>query len=418
MRSIRHPLWAIVGAGIAVRLALAFALPGAESDIAAFRHVAHFIDADPLHAYQANERNWWGGDVFPAWPYPPLYFLWIAAAFRLSELSGLPFHGVVHLAPILADVGIAAAIYVYLGWRGAGERLRLAGAALVMLGPSFVAVSGYHGQIDSVAILPAVLALMAWERRPVATRATDAGLLVGVGAAIKTVPGLVLLALLPAARSVREAAWLIGAALAVPVVAMLPFAVADPGALEWLGTYQGSPGKGGLSLVLQPSVAWHWVAHGGFNPPLNGLNDFLTASAGAVVVLAMALLAVFLLRHRPAPIDAAVLVWLAIYAFSPSFFMQYLVWGLPFFIMAGYLKQTAVIQAVLLPATVIYYQAADTNTGVPELGTAMAGVYVVTMIGLWAFWVAAFATLAARTARRGAEPPRGVQPPLVRLAGT
>jgi hypothetical protein len=50
-----------------------------------------------------------------------------------------------------------------------------------MLGPSFIDISGYHGQIDSVAILPAVLALMVWERRPQPTRSVRAGLLIGLG---------------------------------------------------------------------------------------------------------------------------------------------------------------------------------------------------------------------------------------------
>jgi Glycosyltransferase family 87 len=413
----RHPLGTIVAAGIGIRLVLAFALVGPVSDIAAQRHVADVLGRDFIHAYSANEQGWWGGDIFPAWPYPPLYFLWLSVASGLADLPGLPFHGVIHLLPIAADVGIAAAVYVYLGWRDADERLRLAGVALVMLGPSFIAVSGYHSQIDSVAILPAVLALMAWERRPRPTRAVDAGLLIGVAAAIKTVPALVLLAVLPAVRNVREATRLIVSAAIIPVAVLLPFVITDPGVIEWLGSYQGAPGKGGISMIVQPSLAWDWVTIGTWAPNLNDLNGFMSDNATAIILLTMAALVVFFLRYRPAPIDAAVLVWLAMYAFSPSFFIQYLVWGLPFFIMAGYLKQTAVIQAALLPTTVIYYFAANTSEGLGGLGPLFAAVYLATMIALWAFWLAAFATLVARIVGR-ARTVSDVQPPLIRLART
>jgi Glycosyltransferase family 87 len=409
----RHPLWVIVAVGIAVRLVLAFEYVGGPTDIAALRAVSDFLERDFLHAYDVND-DWSGGTVIPAWPYPPAYFPWILAALGIHNLSGLPFHGVVQLAPIAADVGIAVAIYAYLGWRGAPDRLRLAGAALVMLGPSFIAISGYHGQLDSVAILPGVLALMAWERRPAATRGLDAGLLVGLGAAIKTVPGLLVLPLIAAASSLRERALLLGAAVAVPAVLFLPFFVADPGAIDWLGTYEGIRGRGGLSLVVQPSLAWDQLTQNVLAPRPSDLTETISGGSRWIVLGAVALAGAFMLRYRPAPVDGAVLLWLAVYAFVPNFLMQYLVWGLPFFVMAGYLRQTAILQLLVLPATVIYYDAGFTG----GLDEGLAALYVATMIGLWVFWVAAFTTLAVRTARRASEEPRGVQPHLVRLAGT
>jgi hypothetical protein len=409
----RHPLWAIVAAGIAVRLVLAFAFYGVRSDIFGLQLTAEYFVHHPLHVYDVNEHTL-GGTTFPPWVYPPAYLLWFAAATGLSDVTGLPWHGVMKLLPIAADVGVAVAIYVYLGWRGATERVRLAGAALVMFGPSFIAISGYHGQIDGVAILPGVLGLMAWERRPRSTRAVDAGLLIGLGAAIKTLPGLLVLALLPAAESVRERALLIGAAVAVPVIMLLPFVIADPGALDWIRSYHGFPGKGGLSLAVHPSLGWDWVAHGvTFPSPESGVSGLLADSVVGITLATVAVLAGILLRYRPAPIDGAVLVWLAIYAFTPNFFMQYLLWGLPFFIMAGYLREVAILQAVLVPATLIYYAQNASGDG---LGAGFAAVYVVTMIGLWLFWVVAFATLVIRMARQRSVHHAGIQQPLVRLA--
>lgn len=51
----------------------------------------------------------------------------------------------------------------------------------------------------------------------------------------------------------------------------------------------------------------------------------------------------------------AVLLWLAVYAFGVNFFFQYLVWGLPFFVMAGYIRSTLVVQLLVLPPTLLFY---------------------------------------------------------------
>jgi len=142
---------------------------------------------------------------------------------RLARRPSLEF--TIRLAPIAANLGIAFVVQDFLGQRGAERSTRLAGAALVAPGPSFLVVSGYHGQFDAVAFLPAVLALTLWER-DLPRRALWAGLLIGLGGALKTVPLLLLVALLPSVRTRREAAVLVGAA-ALPVLAALaPFAIA------------------------------------------------------------------------------------------------------------------------------------------------------------------------------------------------
>src|SRR5207342_2593671 len=190
-------------------------------DILTFEFVGVRTEAHPLHTYGGNI----GGIL---WPYPPGYLLWLVAAVKLARRSDLPFDDIVQLLPILADLAIACAVFVYLGRRGASDGRRVAGFALVMLGPAFIAISGYHGQLDAVAILPAVLAFMIWERAPDSGRAVKSGMLIGLGAVIKTVPILMLLPLLVSARSIKEGAKLCGAALAVVLVICLPFLLAEP----------------------------------------------------------------------------------------------------------------------------------------------------------------------------------------------
>ena len=190
-------LWVLIAIGLAIRVALAFA----------FRGTNHLFVED-LAASRVRSWDWHAVyEGFVPWTYPPLFLGWLAGASWLSDASGLSFHGLAKLGPTLADVGLALAVYVYLRWRGAQERTRLIGVALVILGPTFIATSGYHGQIDSVAILPAVLGLMVWERRSdKPTRALEAGLLIGLGGAVKTVPLLMVLPLLISAKSWREGA--------------------------------------------------------------------------------------------------------------------------------------------------------------------------------------------------------------------
>ena len=406
----RAPVWILVGIGVAIRLVLAFAFFG-DTDVVLLERVESALDQDPLRVYEIVNPGV-GEITFFSYSYPPLYFAAVAISSAITDVTGLPFHGTVQLWPILADVGIALAVHAYLGRRGASARVRLAGLALVMLGPCFVATSGFHGQIDSVAILPGVLALIAWEARG-RRRAVESGLLIGVGTAVKTVPGVLLLPLLASARSLREGAKLLGAAVAVVLLVITPYLIADPDGVLALRHYQGLAGLGGLSLVTDPGLVEVWLRdRPGFElRDPTALGEFTAQNAGEITVLAVLAVALLLFRYRPAPIDAAVLLWLTVYALSPNFLMQYMVWGLPFFIMGGYLREVAIVQLVLVPAIMVYYLAPFED---PSLATA---VYVPSLIALWAFWVVALVTVIRRVLARPPARAPAVQPSLVELEG-
>ena len=398
-----RPLWILVGVGLAIRVALAFAFRGTN---------AMLIE----ELAGANVRSWdwhavYEGSGLLNWNYPPLWLGWLAGASWLSDVTGLSFHGLAKLGPTLADVGLALAIYTYLGWRGARERLRLAGAALVMLGPSFIAISGYHGQIDSAAILPAVIALMVWERSPSPNRAAWAGLLIGVGAAVKLPPLLLVLPLLGSAKSWREGAKLAGAALA-PLLLTLGPLWASGIDLSEVVKYAGQPGWGGLSLVVDPAFGWHVFTQPVFSTyPDSGLPQTVQESARWITAVALATYTGFVFRYRPAAVDAAALLWLVVYAFSPNFFLNYLVYGLPFFIMVGFLVEVAVLQALLIAPTVAYYVVLT-----PAPSTATAVLYVPALIALWAAWVLATLAMAWRIVEQREQSFTRVQSPLVNLS--
>ena len=333
-------LIALLSAGTIVRTIVAFRYKGVGYDIDSLAIVGDALRADPLDAYATGR-----------WPYPPGYFPWIRLAGWAADATGTSFHGWIKLPAIAADAGLALLVHAYLRHRGVDMRRCLAAAALVALGPSFALISGYQGQIDSVAILPAAVGVVLWERRAATGgRALPVGVLLGIGAVIKTVPVLLVLALLPTRRSNREGAELLAATAVVPLVALLPFLWHDLSTVREAISYSGVPGVGGLSLVVQPTLADNWFGDGGRQA--SELTFRLWDANRLVLAVALLGAAVVLFRRKLAPVDAAVLIWLVVYVAGSNFFFQYVVWGLPFLLLADKVVQVAVAQALLLLPTV------------------------------------------------------------------
>lgn len=365
-------LGALIAVGLAVRVVIALLTHGQPYDMNSVRIVREDLAAHGFHIYRyVNVGNW-------HWPYPPAFFPWIALSGAIAGAHSHVFEVLIRLPTILADAALAWVVQEYLRLRGASEASRLVAASVVLLGPVFVAVAGYHGQMDSLAILPAAAAVLVWERMDGERRALVAGALIGLGGALKTVPLLMVLALAPSVRSWRELAKLALSAAAVPVALLIPFAIATPGLPEAaLRKYHGFPGQGGLSLVLQPDLAKTWLMGVHNHPPhFSGLSRALGEHASIVNYAIFGATAAFLARHRPSPPLAACVLWLALFAFAPSFFFQYLIWGLPFLLMAGYRRSAAALQlAVLVPMLLFYFG--------PSSAEWPAYVYIPIMLAVW-----------------------------------
>jgi hypothetical protein len=198
--------------------------------------------------------------------------------------------------------------------------------------------------------------------------------LIGLGASLKTVPIVLVLALLPSARSVRECAVLAGAAVAVPLLSLAPFLAVHPGDVKDALGYTGLPGVGGLSLAVQPEYGGVWLqlrpAHA------NGLSRLLLDHGSLFTLLPLAGAGALLVSRRVEPARAATILWLVVYCFGAAFFFQYLVWGLPFFIMAGYLREAALLQAAVLVPTALFYLG-PWQSNLPQY------VYTPLMIATW-----------------------------------
>lgn len=379
----RRTLFALLVSGVVMRLAWLGQTGGLTFDMESFRLVAAALGADPIHLY---------GDLNPEgvyrWPYPPGYFPWVHLSDALGDAGLLSFIHAVRLPAVFADAGIAWLVQAGLGRAGASERTRLAGAAIVMLGPSFALVSGFHGQIDSLATVPAIAALLVWERGG-QRRALVAGLLIGIGVTIKVPPGLVLLALLPSVRSRREALTLLGAAAALPVLAIAPFLVADAAGVARALGYGGIPGQGGLTLMVDPNLAHHFVQNKpGVEP--NAIVLFLNGNGTVLTGLTLLAVAGLAAHRRMGVRETTALLWLTFYVLGTGFSLQYAVWGLPFLLLAGRLRWVAALQAALLVPSLIIYAG-------PFKAEWLIPVYVGFMGVVWLGFAAALvASLRAR----------------------
>jgi hypothetical protein len=367
---------------VALAVVIASLTRGEPFDMESFRLVRDALNRGPLDVY-----SYFAHRGVTRWPYPPAFFPWIWASGAIAAHGGPSFAFMIRVPTILADAAIAWIVQDWLGRLGRSAGERLLAAALVSLGPSFVVIAGYHGQFDAVAILPGVLAVSLWPRIGSPWRAVVVGLLIGLGGALKTVPLLLVLAVLPTARSRREFVTLLGAAAVPLLVAFAPYAIAGRLPAAHALSYRGLPGVGDLSLAAQPNLAQ--LALGIANPHASGLTEFLIRHGTLVVVAGLLAVAAIGAYTRAEAPQMATLLWLAVYAFGVNFLFQYLVWGLPFFLMAGYLRSVLWVQLLLILPTVLFYLG-------PWHAESLAVVYGVVMIVLWLAALGAFCALAWR----------------------
>lgn len=378
MRSERA-IWAVIVVGTVARLAVGLTSDGFAFERQSYELVRGALATHPLHVYALVN-----GGTFH-YPYPPGYLPWIWLVGQVSAAGWHPFRDIVLLPGVAADAALAWFVQDELRRRGAAPNVRLAAAGLIALGPAFGIISAYHGLFDSVAILPAVVAVVLWQRMPPGDRrAVVCGLLVGLGGAIKTVPILTLVPLLACVRSPREAALLVGSAGGLVAASLAPFYLADPGAVRHLSKYGGVPGLGGLSLVVQPDLAQYWLTK-----PVAGseATRWLVDHQKLVNGAAVAAVAAVLWRTRPDPVRGSVFLWLATWAFGTGFFFQYLIWGLPFLVLAGWLRAALVLELAVLGPTLIFYAG-------PWHGATIVYVFVGLMLAIWLAWLAGLGLLA------------------------
>lgn len=352
----RRAVIALAGVAVVVRVA-ALAYVGNPFDMNTFQLVAGTLFAPGRwHLYADPSlfvRLYSGQPEYLRWPYPGGYLPVVAAAQWTAAHVGGPFNVLIRLPSLMLDFAVAVAVFRIL--RPRSERLASAGAAVILLGPVFIAISSLHGQLDTLAMLPVLGAFAAWEHLPPGgRRALAAGALIGLGAAIKSFPLVFLLALVPTASGAREVVYAAAAAAAVVVLSLVPFVLAEPGAVVSGLAYGGVVGIGGISMLLQPSLAEDNFGQI-LQPHLSGLSQAAAHVAGPLTAVALLAATAWLRGRRSDPWASGVLVCGVVFVAGLNFAFQYGLWAIVLLLAQGRIRAAVATQAALcVPAFFSY----------------------------------------------------------------
>ena len=316
----RWPRWPLILLIAAlVRLPPALWLPvGAGFDIDSYRLVTDAL---------LSGREVYGA-VAGRHPYLPFQMYVMGAMARLVATTGLPYVVAMKLPSILADVALTGLIYRAVVHSrpsdGRGHAWAAYLALLYALNPVSLLVSSYHGQFEAVTLLLLAGGWWLWEqRRPAASAAA-----VGLAILNKTWPVLFLPVVIMRLGSWRARLGYTALALGIPVLVVVAYLMAyDADPAPMLGralTHRGNAGYWGPSAVLVPAA--------GVWPSLQPLADVLAALRNWLLGGA-ALLALWWTQRQSA-LDAFLTLLLAVVAVTVGFGIQWLLWLIPFALLA------------------------------------------------------------------------------------
>lgn len=304
-RCSRRVLLALLLGALALRLALTPL--GAGVDFRAFAHLSwltlHGHDVYALSRAQLHSEPW---------TYFPLCLDLFTALQWLAVHTGWTFRVLGKLPIIVADLAIGWLIYRALRRRGRSERTARWGMALYLFNPLALYNGAYYGRFDAIALAFLMLALDRYRTRLFAPA-------YALAIAAKIFPSF-LLPLLLLGRE-RQRWRLLAAAGALVVVLALPYVLTDPRGLLHYLLYHARGGPGGrLSWYLLP-LHRQWLS---------------MAQAVAIARIGMLLYPLALLAAVRRPLYVKAAVGLALFvALDPTVYEQYLLWPLPFLIVAG-----------------------------------------------------------------------------------
>ncbi|HEX6489164.1 MAG TPA: glycosyltransferase family 87 protein [Candidatus Dormibacteraeota bacterium] len=310
-RALLGGLAALLVLSASLHVALLLTTTGASADLDNY-HSQAFAVTHAVNVYRFVPNGY---------PYPPV---WIWIMWLLAGLShhGVPFAIAVKLPATVADLGIIVLLFWHEvrlhGWQSGA----LAAAALWALNPIAAVIAAGHGQFDAVPIFFMVLAVLLIARGDMRSRML-ASLALGLAIALKGYPVVLLPYLVfTTPRGRRLAAT--GLALAPVLAAMAVYVLAagfSPAMITHVVGYQSVQDLG-LSAVLH-----------NFTPITLSRTGQLVLTVVAADLFVFWALTQSRLHPSRAELGAAAL-FAMFYLVTPRGSIQYLVWGLPFFVLA------------------------------------------------------------------------------------
>lgn len=353
-------------------------------------------------------------------PYTPVSMPYPALCLMLAARLGMPFDVVVKLFAIAADSAIALVLYGF-GRRVLPRRTAVARAALYAVNPVSILVSSFHGNVMPFVVLLMLAAYLLF-RIDAGRHLVTSGLLLGLAVGWRSFPILLLPFFLAAIdgsdRRVRFAL----CAVAPVAIAMLPFAWLDAGSM--LREVLGYSGWGihhgpwavarGLYLVSRGVVTWA-------NPPQ--WAPWMAASKlGFLALYGIAVLS----ARRLGLLNGILVTFFLFYAVYSGVASQYLVWVVPFLLVADHAAMFWSYEIAAAYALVVFYWLffPDILFGaapVPAVETAsLLAQYVVSQVLLSSVCALALLVFGVRAAwsRPGRVPSTSAGPPRLGIVGS
>ncbi len=271
-------------------------------------------------------RRFGGAEFYSAVPkfnLPPLVIHLLDGVGRVSDATGLPFSFLFRLPAIIADAGSVWLVYLIL--RPLGEKRAAVRAAAVTLGPAWILISGFHGNIDGIMVFFVLLSVyLLAVRRELMWAACALGLAVNIKfAAMLFVPAFVFYV----DTNAKRVRFLLIAA-AIWIVTSLPYLATQPlDILRRLTGYTSIYGHWGLSRIVTTFD----------QDPDSFLNRTYSRHGGVLVLLLITGVAFVLNRGKDRPslfVQGGLSAFLFI-ALTPGFGVQYLAWLAPWVVAFG-----------------------------------------------------------------------------------
>lgn len=258
-------------------------------------------------------------------PYLPMQMYVMGVMARLSAAVGLPYVVAIKLPAIAADVAITWLIFRSLIEFGRRRATAMFFALLYALNPVSVLVTAYHGQFEAVTLLFMVISWSFWRfGRRLGWSATALGLAI----LNKTWPVIMLPVVWLRLSDNRSRILYPLIALGIPLLGVILYLAifsADPQPmLRRALTHRGVPGYWGVGSFLAPLAPGH--------PWAQSVYDLLILLRNAILAAGV-VFALWWTRHQGV-LDALLTVILMMLAVTVGFGIQWLVWPLPFALLA------------------------------------------------------------------------------------
>ncbi len=282
-------------------------------------------------------------------PYLPFQMYIIALASWLGDNTAPHFFSWVRWPNIFADLGITVLLYRSMLRLGRSESEAFWLAFVWAVHPVSVYTSVIHGQFDSIPLLFSLLSwyfLRFWKGW---TAALLGGAALGFGILDKTWPVFLLPALVVAAPGIRRRLVFLAAAAAVPLLALAFYGALIGTTLHLIQTrvinYDAVPDRYGFTYALA-----HYLKH---LTPHSWLPFF--QQHRRYILLGSLLLVAALVTPRRDTATSCMVILLAFLVFAGGWGSQYLVWIVPFIIIARRRLALIAYTAVATASVFVYY---------------------------------------------------------------